>query len=202
MSPLKKPSYQLTLELDLPEPLDEYQKPPKPQEAALLLEQARQAFEDRLKKPAWYEDYELLILGGWSFRVAMYIAWAASPTLERTPQTLKELAPLMGLRSVSAIHTWRRKNPAIDQQVSIMQAAPFFKRRADLFKATLDVAIEGGYKGHNDRKMALTMLGDYQSVKEIRAAITQKSVEDISEMSDEELYALMERMKQEQGDAE
>lgn len=185
---IKKPAYQLTLELDLPEEGDEQNY--NPQEAGLLLEGARRAFEQREEKPEWYEEYEGLIQGGWPFRVAMYIAWAASPREGRWPKTIAELAAVMGLKSKRVIYTWRSKNPAIDQTVSLMQAAPIFKHRADLFNAALTVAMDPDYKGHNDRKMLFEMLGDYERRSEINARLGKAGKGDLSEYSETELALL------------
>lgn len=182
---IHKPVYQLELELNLPE-VEEEGAGVSAQEVALRQETARSLFEASNQKPDWYHNYEELIRGKWPFRVAMYIAWAASPRKGREPDTLHGLASLMGLKSPRAIHTWRANNPVIDQQVSLMQAAPLFQHRADLFQAALDVALNNDYKGHNDRKMLFEMLGDYVRRSEVKGLGTPK---DLKEMSDAELRA-------------
>jgi hypothetical protein len=107
---VKRPTYQLALKLDLPEP--EGTAWVSQQEAALREEMARKDFDASADRPVWYDDYAELMRGGWPFRVAMYIAWASTPRKGRQPETLDELASQMGLESPRAIHTWRAKNPA------------------------------------------------------------------------------------------
>ena len=185
--PISKPDYQLALPLDLPPAEDDGFI--TPEEASLRLEQAREFFERRDDKPEWYAEYEALTRGGWPFRVALYIAWAASPRKNRKPDNLGDLATLMGLKSPRAIHTWKARNPAIEQQIALMQAAPLFQHRADLFQAALKVALSEDYKGHNDRKMLFEMLGDYVRRSEIKGNLGKART--ITEMSDDELAALL-----------
>lgn len=156
--PVKPPTYQLPL-LDLPEP-DDNGGWATPQEAALREVEARTHFESG-ERPEWYDEYESLINHGWPFRVAMYIAWAATPAGDdRYPKTLLDLAHLMGLRSTRAIFTWRSKNEAIDSQVAILQAAPLFKHRAGIFAATIKTATEPGYRNTAERRLAYQLMGD------------------------------------------
>lgn len=184
---LHKPVFQLSLELDLPD-VDMEEGWVTPEVAALRLEQARAFFDASLEKPSWFADYERLRDGGWPFRVAMYIAWASSPRKERRPDTMQELASLMGLKSARAINTWRARNPAIDEQVALMQAAPLFQHRADLFQASLNVALTADYKGFNDRKLLLEMLGDYVPRSQVDVGRKAKGLEDLS---DADLQALL-----------
>ena len=192
--PLPKPTYQLTLALDIPEE-DQGAKPPSPREAALLREQARQVFDemDADERPSWYEDFEQLMLGGWPFRVAAYIAWASSPRQGRQPGTLKELASMLGLKSTNAIHTWRRKNPAIDQQVALLQAAPLFKHRRERFEVLDRASLKADedYKFFPYLKLAFEMSGDYvpRSQLDLGKAAVQ---DDLEELDDADLQAARE----------
>ena len=156
--PVKPLSYQLGFSLDLPEPEDEGWV--NPQEAALRLEMAKKMFEGQEEKPSWYEDYEQLLLGGWPFRVAVYIAWASMPTHNKQPKTVAELAPMIGLRSPRAIYTWRQRNKAIEEQISILQAAPLFKHRADAFDALNKSASDPDHRHNPDRRLLFQLTGD------------------------------------------
>lgn len=189
--PIPKPVYQLPLDLDLPEADDDQQTP---EEARLRSEAARSALEGMFGKigaPRWLDEYNELVRGGWPWRVAAYIAWASSPRAGREPKTQDELARIhLGLTSDRAISTWRRKNPAIDEVVRIMQAAPLFKHRSEIFTALVAVAVKPEYKSHNDRKLALELMGDYMPARKVLAALTARSDSDMSEMSDDELADL------------
>lgn len=195
--PITKPNYQLALPLDLPEADEGFITP---EEAARREEQARLFFEGQNEKPEWFGEYLALIRGGWPFRVALYIAWAASPRKGRRPENLEELASLMGLKSPRAIYTWKARNPAIEEQIAMMQAAPIFQHRADLFKAALNVALGDDYKGHNDRKMLFEMTGDYVRRSEIKGTLGKARA--ITEMSDDELAELLAGQDESQGDTE
>lgn len=155
---MKKPSYQLSLALDLPEPDDEQH------DAQVLSENARQllnALHGKAGAPRWLDDYLELYAGGWPWRVAAYIAWASTPKMAREPRSQNELAKLhLGLSSDRVISDWRKKNPLIDQMVHKLQGSPVWKHRAEIFTAMVAVAIKPDAKSHQDRKMALKIMGD------------------------------------------
>lgn len=172
--PLPKFGYQMTLALDLPEAEDGQAKP----DDRLRNEAAREALErmyGKIGAPRWMDDYMELCKGGWPWRVAAYIAWASTPKGSREPKTQDDLARIhLGLTSDRAINTWRRKNPAIDEMVRVMQAGPLFKHRAEIFTALVAVAVKPEYKSHNDRKLALELMGDYMPAHKILAALTAR----------------------------
>jgi len=171
--PISKPIYQLTLPLELEEAVSDQQSAVSPEEARVRSETARAALNELSPESApWKEEYLNLVDGGWNWRVAAYIAWAASPKNTRTPKTQDELARQhLGLTSDRAINTWRRKNPAIDEMVAVLQAAPLFAHRAEIYAALVDVATSHEYKGHNDRKLALELLGDYVPAAKLEAIL-------------------------------
>lgn len=174
--PLPKFTYQLPLPLEITE-AEEQAMPAE--EARLRSEASRKALENMYGKmgaPRWLDDYLELCKGGWPWRVAAYIAWASTPKGSREPKTQNELARIhLGLSSDRAINTWRRKNPAIDEKVRMMQAGPLFKHRAEIFTALAAVAVKPEYKSHNDRKLALELMGDYMPAQKILAALTARS---------------------------
>lgn len=189
--PVDKPDYQLRLELDL-EPEGQKDKGSEAlsvDEIRLRSETARAALAS-VELP-WKEDYLKLIEGGWDWRVAAYIAWAASPKNTRTPKTQDDLARNhLGLTSDRAINTWRRKNPAIDEMVAVMQAAPLWEHRAEIYAALISVATSHEYKGHNDRKLALELLGDYVPKSKIEAELNKKITDDLATLPFEEKLRL------------
>jgi len=163
-----------------------------PDEARLRSETARQALESIQgpEMPGWLEMYYRLRNSGWPWRVACYIAWAASPRKERWPHTQEVLATqVLGLTTDRQIGTWRAKNPAINETITLLQAAPLFEHRADIYNALIVSATNADYKSHQDRKLALELLGDYIP----RLRVDQRdihSVEDLDDLPDEELEKL------------
>lgn len=189
--PVDKPVYQLRFDLDL-EPDEQKDKSPD----ALSVEQIRLRSEtaraalDGVDLP-WKAEYLKLVEGGWDWRVAAYIAWAASPKNTRSPKTQDELATQhLGLTSDRAINTWRRKNQAIDEMVAVMQAAPLWEHRAEIYEALIAVATTHEYKGHNDRKLALELLGDYVPKSKIEAELNKKITDDLASLPFEEKVRL------------
>lgn len=159
-------------------------------EAQQISAAAKMAFGERVgieEGTNYYGDYLRLVEHGWPWRVAVYIAWAASPKSNRWPRTLNELATqVLGLASSRRIHTWREKHPAIDETVAILQAAPLFEHRRDVIDALVEMARTPDYKAFNDRKLFLEMTGDYTPKSKLEVG---KSAETLEELSDAELQA-------------
>ena len=198
--PIRKPDYQLdaeyqqlALDLELPEVESDSISV---EEARLRSESARTAFEGKTGF-AWAEEYLSLRAGGWPWRQAAYIAWAASPKPSRSPKTQDALAQeVLGLTSDRAINTWRRKNPMIDETVAMLQAAPLFAARAAIYQALITNATNPNYKTHNDRKLALELMGDYVPASKLTAELTKKlGSDDLENMSEEELRVLAKAVK-------
>lgn len=105
----------------------------------------------------WYQEYvELSQRFAW--RLAAYIAWAASPVKGRAPATQQELARALGLKTDRTIRQWKEKDPTIDQEIAELQAAPLWRHRRDLYDALVKAATEGDVPA---LKLALEMTGDY-----------------------------------------
>src|SRR5512133_2078388 len=134
--PLQKFSYQLPLDLDVPEVEGSASQEINLDEMRLREQVACKALEGmagKLGAPRWLDDYLELCKGGWPWRVAAYIAWASTPKGSREPKTQEELARNhLGLTSDRAIMTWRKKNPAVDEMVRMMQSGSLFKHRAEI----------------------------------------------------------------------
>jgi len=147
---------------------------------------------DREVAPRWMDLYKRLVEGGWKWRVAVYIAWAAQPKKYRQPATQEELATLcLGLTSDRAIATWRKKNPSIDETISILQGSIIFDALPDAMNAMVEVASQADYKGHQDRKLMFEMTGVYTPSSKITAEMAKKLVnsnpDDLEDLSDEDL---------------
>lgn len=177
--PLQKFSYQLPLELDVAEiEVSASREVINIDEMRLRELAARKALEGMVGKigsPRWLDDYLELCKGGWPWRVAAYIAWASTPKGSREPKTQDQLATNhLGLTSDRAINTWRKKNPAIDEMVRMMQSGPLFKHRSEIYTALVAVAVKPEYKSHNDRKLALELMGDYMPTHKLLTALTAR----------------------------
>lgn len=172
-------SQQLALGLDIAEADDDAaDRNITPDEAQLISNAARDAFEDGAAPCGWLDEYRTLREDGWPWRVAAYIAWAASPRrvgeVERWPGTLQQLATdVLGLRTSRMIRKWRQKNPAIDEAVARLQVQPLVLHRGEIINALVASATDPSYRSHNDRKLALEMLGDYAPRQDV--TLTQKA---------------------------
>jgi hypothetical protein len=169
---------QLALGLDLPEvELDHV----SPEEARARSEAGRSALlmlKGTGQQPGWFERFEMLTNGGWPWRQATYIAWASMPKDDRDPKSQDDLAKqFLNLTSDRAINNWRRKNPAIDSMVAILQSAELWEHRADSFRNLIDGMKKSGedYKFFNHLKMYLEMIGDYVPLTQLAAVIKSKA---------------------------
>ena len=196
--PLQKPDWSVLQQMPLGLEIDEIEPGTiTPDEARLRSETARLQLDDGANKPEWFARYAELRSAGWSWRVACYIAWASCPRKSRSPETQEELATkVLGLTSDRQIWTWRVKNPAIDETVALFQAAPLFEHRADIMDALIASASTHDYKNHQDRKMALEMMGDY--VPRLRVDAERHKLDDLDQMTEEELRQIASLGKSEQ----
>lgn len=195
---LEKPSYQLFLPLDgIEEAVRELEHLSteevhrRSEHALAALSALRVKGEGEGEEPPrWMELYLRLKEGGWPWRVAVYIAWAAQPKRYRWPATQEELATAcLGLTSDRAIATWRKKNPAIDEVISMLQAAIIYDALPDAFDAMVSVATAPDYKGHQDRKLMFEMAGVYTPSAKLLAELRKRGLAtgDLADLSDDEL---------------
>lgn len=144
--------------------------------------------------PEWIDTFLGLLNQLWPWRQAAYIAWAASPKENRWPDNQDGLArEILGLSSDRVISTWRKKNPAIETAIGMLQSAQVFEHRGDVIDALVKSAKNPDYKHHQDRKLFLEMTGDHIPVAQIKALIASgqlKTKSDISQLSDQELVQL------------
>jgi hypothetical protein len=119
--------------------------------------------EEQLAAFPWWADYVGLRSQGWDWRKAVYIAWSASPGVDRLPPTQERLAvDVLGLSSDRVISKWREKQPQIETAIVELAAAPLLRHRRDIYDALIQCAIDPDPKTHQDRKLALELLGDYK----------------------------------------
>lgn len=198
--PVAKPNFtlsdeftQLALGLELPEvelegvSVEEARLRSEAGRSALL---ALKATESR---PAWFSRFDMLTNSGWPWRQATYIAWASMPKEGRKPDTQEGLAKeFLNLTSDRAISTWRRKNPAIDSMVAILQSAELWEHRADAFKNLLDGMKNAGsdYKFFHHLKLYLEMTGDYVPLSQLAAVVKRKASGGVKDADEETLDLL------------
>jgi hypothetical protein len=199
--PISKPVYQLKLALDLPEDEAGYNStaPPSPEDVRIRAEAARRALEGGVmwpknplgesEIPGWYEHYLKLVYGGWPWRVAVMIAWLATPK-PRWPSSQDELAKqVLGLTSDRQFSVWMAKNPAIAAQVQDVQFALVWDSLGEVLAAGIEVAKTRDYKGRGDREMIYKMAGILSD--KVEAEIFDKSgMADLSKLTFEEKLRL------------
>ena len=137
----------------------------------------------------WGHEYDELRQHGYSWRVAAYIAWAASPVEGRQPATLGELATkVLGLKSHQVISRWRKKDETIDEMIFAMQAGPLMRWRRDAFDALVESATTPDANRSADRRLFFTMTKDLvdRSAQEIKLENV-----DVSKLTDAELEAII-----------
>ncbi|RJP53614.1 MAG: hypothetical protein C4583_04310 [Anaerolineaceae bacterium] len=198
--PVAKPKFdlpeefrQLALGLELPEvELDEMSV----EEARLKSEAGRSALfalKGMPNQPVWFERFEQLINGGWPWRQAAFIAWASMPKNGRIPKSQEELAKrVLNLTSDRAISTWRKKNPAIDAMVAVLQSAELWDHRADAFQQLVEGVKRAGtdYKFAKHLEMFLRMTGDDVPTSQLVALIKRKGSSGPREIDDDTLDEL------------
>lgn len=178
-------------------------------------EQARRVLETRdwgvddkgnSQAPPWILDYIRLEALFPSWRIACYVAWEASPKIERWPSTLEELATrVLGLTSARQIYVWRKKFPHIQDAISMLQAAPLWESRAEDFRILNEASkkAEDDYKFFPYLKMKLEMRGDYQPRTRLDHGVAVDD-DDASAVPDSELrrYAGWDQLESGDGDGD
>lgn len=111
------------------------------------------------------------------------------------PKTQQELATkFLHLTSDRAISTWRKKNPAINTHIAMLQSSELWEYRADSFKSLVEGMRKSGddYKFFNHLKLFLEMSGDYVPLTQLAAVLKRKADGSPTE-ADEETLQLLER---------
>lgn len=118
---------------------------------------------DRLREFDWYGEYEELC-SKFKWRIAAYIAWASAPRKLRKPSTQQGFAEVIGLKTDRTIRKWLDDDPTILAEVKRLQASPLLNHRRDIYEALVTGALDVE-RGHQDRKLALELMGDYKAPK-------------------------------------
>jgi hypothetical protein len=146
-------------------------------EAQLRADEARRAFEAAEGSAPWMDDYWDLIGEGWPWRQAVYMVWACQPKDQRQPSTQRDLATqVLGLASDRQIREWRAKNPALDTRVAKLTASALSKARAEIYRALIEAASKPDPRAHQDRKLALELMGDYIPNSEMNLRVGELAI--------------------------
>lgn len=168
-------------------------RPLSAEEVRLRSLAARQVLEDRdaVSSLEWAEPYHNLINAGWPWRIAAWVAWSTIPKSRRWPRTQQDLAvSVLGLGSDRVIASWRKKFPTLDQMIADLQADEMLLARADVFDALKVSASTPDYKHSPDRRLFLTMSGDYVEHNKLTLSDGKKAQKSLKDLSDAELDAL------------
>lgn len=205
---------QLALGLEIDE-VDDQDSALLPAEIAQRSDHARRVLESRewdvdgdgrSQAPKWLMDYWQLIDLFENWRVACYVAWEASPKIDRWPKTLDELATqVLGLTSARQIYVWRKKYPHIQDAITILQAAPLWESRAEDFEILAEASRKAvdDYKFFPYLKLKLEMRRDYQPRTQLDHAVAVDDA-NLSDVPEDELrkYARYEAIEPGENDAE
>lgn len=154
------------------------------------------------ERPAWatiYEDLmaEQIVTDGklrhrWDWRKSLYIAWSVVPRGERFPKTEQELAQLMRLSSTRVFRAWKEKDPEIAGRIARLPKQMLTSHIADVYNALVAVAATPVPAAHQDRKMFLEMVGEYQTKLALTGANDGpvRFRYDLSNLTDDELEEL------------
>lgn len=149
--------------------------------------EARRIFEAQHGSQPWMDDYFDLVGRGWSWRQAFYILWASMPKGQREPGTQLELAGLLGLESDRVIREWRAKNPALELEVRTQTRSMLGRARTEIYEALITAACKPDPRAHQDRKLALEMMGDYVPRQRLDVGVGEG--DNLEEMNADDLRA-------------
>lgn len=155
------------------------------------------------ERPAWTTIYEDLMAEQfedqagklrhrWDWRKALYIAWSVVPRSERQPKTEQELAQLMRLASTRVFRAWKAKDPEIEERIARLPKQMLTSHIADVYNALVAVAATPVPAAHQDRKLFLELVGDYQTKVALTGADSGpiRMRYDLSQLTDEEIDEL------------
>lgn len=155
------------------------------------------------QRPAWTTIYEDLmsehveVESGkhrprWDWRKALYIAWSVVPREHRQPKTEQELATLMRLASTRVFRKWKSQDPEIEERIAKLPRQFLTSHTADVYQALVDVAKQPVPAAHQDRKLFLELVGDYQTKVALTGADSGpiRMRYDLSQLTDEEIDEL------------
>jgi hypothetical protein len=128
---------------------------------------------------AWWNDFQNLRaqfphFSNW--RIWVYIAWLGMPASQRQPATEEELAEKVLGCTPRSLRNWKKRDwgedyPTLDEAVAWAQASPLLRARREIYDTLAAVAVLKDPRAHQDRKLALELLGDYVSRQKLEADV-------------------------------
>lgn len=122
---------------------------------------------------------------GLSTEEAALVAWLSMPAGSRVPATRGDLAEMLGRQ-----RNWPAKalqqNPFLNDLVTAVGRQQIIGRVPEILNAAVDAALHEGYRGHNDRKMLLTMAGLTTDAQDVTLTAVN-TAEQAAALSDAEL---------------
>lgn len=122
---------------------------------------------------------------GLSTEEAALVAWLSMPAGSRVPATRGDLAEMLGRQ-----RNWPakalQKNPFLNDLVTAVGRQQIIGRVPEILNAAVDAALHEGYRGHNDRKMLLTMAGLTTDAQDVTLTAVN-TAEQAAALSDAEL---------------
>lgn len=122
---------------------------------------------------------------GLSTEEAALVAWLSMPAGSRVPATRGDLAEMLGRQ-----RNWPakalQKNPFLNDLVTAVGRQQIIGRVPEILSAAVDAALHEGYRGHNDRKMLLTMAGLTTDAQDVTLTAVN-TAEQAAALSDAEL---------------
>jgi hypothetical protein len=138
--------------------------------------------------PVYFEQYHRLLNARVPWRIAAYVAWASIPKDARQPATQDAFArEVLGLTSDRRIAEWRKKYP-IDQMIADLQGEMLMQYRPGVFDAIGWGASQKDYKAAAQQRLFVELTRDMPNPK--LDLITNKTAQDLGDLSDQELEAL------------
>ena len=137
----------------------------------------------------------------WAWRVAAFIAWMCTPRAQREPKTLEELALLLGLASAGAFRQWRARDPGVDEMISRLPRQLLAGNLADVYAATVAVAVCHDPKGHPDRRLVFELTGVLSSRGATAVAVAGATavpgldLNFVTELEDDDLERLLDNLE-------
>ena len=143
-----------------------------------------------LRKVGWDEDFMEVLMQGWNWQQAAYIAWASTPVQLRNPRSIVGFCEMTGMGR-STLYDWLKQNTAVAGVIRNRIVKPIADKSRDIVDAMIETAVVPDPKNFQDRKMALEILQIYVPGKALFEDMRKKGEVDLSKRSDAELEEII-----------
>ena len=153
----------------------------------------RMAMEAELilkEKGSWVDAYKDLMLAGWGWEKAAYIAWASTPKNLRMPKYLYEFSGMIRVHRRS-IALWVKNDFAMNMVIRERMMAPLIDHQRDVVDALVESAENPSPRHFQDRRLFLEIAGIYVPGKALFEKMRRKEPGIFANLTDEELEELI-----------